>query len=302
MRVGVTGGSGFIGQHVVSWLRTFPGVEPLVFDHKGRGDDVMLGDVRDRTAVMEFAAHVDRIIHLAAVLGTQETIADPRPAAETNIMGGLNVLEACHRYDLPLVNIAVGNWWMRNTYSTTKHTVERLLEQYRDNCGLRAINVRAVNAYGPGQVAAAPFGPGKVRKIMPSFICRALSGLPIEVYGDGQQVSDMVHVSNVASALHAALMSAAQGSVPTRTIEVGPSEHHTVLDIAELVATIAGRGTPVPIVHLPMRPGEQPGARVTADNSTLLDIGLQPTLVPLDQGIGNTVAWFEKNRGVTWQS
>lgn len=296
MRVGVTGGSGFIGGHVVAALEA-KGLEPIVFDHRGRG--VMLGDIRDRTAVFELAAHVDGIIHLAAVLGTQETISDPRPAAETNIMGGLNILEATHHYGLPLVNIAVGNHWMRNTYSTTKHCVERLLEQYRDNLGLRAVNVRAVNAYGPGQVVAAPFGPGKVRKIVPSFVCRALSGEPIEVYGDGEQVSDMVHVSDVARTLVAALETAEKFTLPNRVVEVGPREHHSVNDVAALVSQLAG---PVDITYLPMRPGETAGAVVTADTETLADVGIdRDGFVPLRQGLSETVEWFRRNRGVTWR-
>jgi len=110
MKVGVTGGAGFIGGH--------RGHEPLVLDHHNRRlhrDDVevLLGDVRDETAVFELAAHVDGIIHLAAVLGTQETIQRPRPSAETNILGILNVFEAADRYQLPVVYAGVGNHWMR---------------------------------------------------------------------------------------------------------------------------------------------------------------------------------------------
>jgi UDP-glucose 4-epimerase len=296
MRVGITGGAGFIGGHVVKALQA-RAIEPVVFDHMGRG--LMLGDVRDRTAVFELAAHVDGIIHLAAVLGTQETIRDPRPAAETNILGGLNVLEACENYNIPVVNIAVGNWWMRNTYSTTKHTVERLLEQYRDNLNLRAVNVRAVNAYGPGQSAAAPFGSAKVRKIIPSFVCRALSGEPIEVYGDGQQVSDMVYVTDVADTLVSALVTAESGEVPGHVIEVGPSEHNTVLSVAELVRDLVGHGE---IRHLPMRPGEDVGATVTANNETLAAVGIDRTyLTPLRLGLAETIEWFKKNRGMTWR-
>jgi UDP-glucose 4-epimerase len=296
MRAGITGGAGFIGGHVVKALQA-RGIEPVVFDHMGRG--LMLGDVRDRTAVFELAAHVDGIIHLAAVLGTQETIRDPRPAAETNILGGLNVLEACENYNIPVVNIAVGNWWMRNTYSTTKHTVERLLEQYRDNLNLRAVNVRAVNAYGPGQSSAAPFGSAKVRKIIPSFVCRALSGEPIEVYGDGQQVSDMVYVTDVADTLVSALVTAESGEVPGHVIEVGPTEHNTVLSVAELVRDLVGHGE---IRHLPMRPGEEVGATVTANNETLAAVGIDRTfLTPLRLGLAETIEWFKQNRGVTWR-
>lgn len=305
MRVGVTGGAGFIGGHVVDALH-FAGHDTVVFDHLGRvGDSVgMLGDVRDSTAVHELAAHVDGVIHLAAVLGTQETIGNPMPAAETNIMGALNVLQACRHYGLPLVNIAVGNWWMRNTYSTTKHCAERLLEQYRDELGLRAANVRCVNAYGPRQSAAAPFGSARVRKIIPAFACRALAGQPIEVYGDGQQVSDMVHVADVAFVLTRTLELCADGFTPPQTVEVGPVEHATVLEVAQMVAAEAATitGELVDIVHLPMRPGELAGAQVTADTASLRYVGVDPaSFIALPQGLGQTVRWFAENRGVTWR-
>lgn len=86
MKIGVTGGSGFIG----SWIRKelqARGHGVISLDHRSTTDSTgstMLGDVRDHTSVMEFAAHVDGIIHLAAVLGTVETIDAPIPAAETN--------------------------------------------------------------------------------------------------------------------------------------------------------------------------------------------------------------------------
>jgi nucleoside-diphosphate-sugar epimerase len=131
MRVGVTGGAGFIGQYVVEEL-VARGHEVVIFDHLGRGIvlaghvEVMLGDTRDDVAVTELAAHVDGIIHLASVLGTQETVFNPRPAVTTNIESGLNVFEAAAQYDLPMVNIAVGNAGMNNPYSASKTCVESL--------------------------------------------------------------------------------------------------------------------------------------------------------------------------------
>lgn len=302
MIVGVTGGAGFIGSYVQTELRA-RGHEPVVFDHRGRGG--MLGDVRDATAVTEFAAHVEAIIHLAGVLGTQETIANPQPAAETNVLGTINLLAAAHQYRLPFVNITVGNHWMRNTYSTTKACAARLVEQYRDELGLAAVNVRPVNAYGPGQVAAWPFGPGKVRKIMPAFICRALSGLPVEVYGDGSQVSDCVYVADVARVLVASVEAAGAGRVPERTVEVGPACSATVNDVAEIVEDEAWilTGVRVPRVWLPMRPGELPGARVSADVGTLAQVGVDPAgFVGLEDGVRRTVRWFDSVRGTLWRS
>ncbi|WP_433663823.1 NAD-dependent epimerase/dehydratase family protein [Nocardia sp. CA-128927] len=97
MKVGVTGGSGFIGSYVCEEL-VRRNHEPVIFDHRRHARpqpyEVMLGDIRDSTSMTELAAHCDGIIHLAAVLGTQETIRQPRPAAETNLVGGLNFLEA----------------------------------------------------------------------------------------------------------------------------------------------------------------------------------------------------------------
>jgi UDP-glucose 4-epimerase len=301
VKVGVTGGAGFIGSWVVDELHA-RGHVPVVFDTRGRahgGAEVMLGDVRDAVAVTELAAHVDGIIHLAAVLGTQETIANPRPAVEVNGVGGANVLAAAHQYRLPMVNICVGNWWMRNSYSTTKHMVERLVEQYRDECDAAVANVRCVNAYGPRQGAAPPFAAGKVRKIVPAFTCRALSAMPIEVYGDGAQISDCVFVGDVARALVATLEACATGRPPKRTIEVGPDEHATVNRVAETIRQLAHSDSE--IVHLPMRPGEQPGATVTCDPATLGDVGINPnSLMPLIDGLDLTVQWFRANEGVTW--
>lgn len=288
MRVGVTGGAGFIGQYVVEALEA-RGHKPVVFDRWGRG--IMLGDVRDPTAMMELAAHVDGIIHLAACLGTQETIVNPRPAVETNMQGGINFLEACAHYAIPGAYIGVGNHWFCNPYSITKTAIEKFVTMYNKHRGTRVNVVRAMNAYGPRQLAAAPYGPGKVRKITPAFVCRALAGHPIEVYGDGSQVSDMVYVADVAEALVRALECAARGEVFDRVIEVGPEEHSTVREVAELVVRLTGSKSQ--IVHLPMRPGEIPNATVTADTSTLSLVGMSASeLVPLEEGMRRTIEYF----------
>lgn len=310
-KVLVTGGMGFIGRYVVEELQRV-GHTPIIFDHHRRehseypeGVEVFLGDVRDDVAVVEAMAHSDAWIHLAAVLGTQETIKNPRPAALSNLMGGLNMFEAAVQYDLPGVYIAVGNWWMNNSYSITKNMLERFICMYNADRGTRINVVRAVNAYGPRQLAAAPFGPGKVRKITPSFICRALSNMPIQVYGGGVQTSDMVYVEDVAKALVLSLKAAMEGRVFDQVVEVGPEEHHTVHEVACMVRDIAAEWTnsKVPIVALPMRPGELAGSKVTANTESLKLVGMSAAdLYPLEAGLRRTIEYFDKVEGEAWHA
>lgn len=296
MKVLVTGGAGFIGLYTVEALQA-AGHTPVIFDHFNRQEEypcpVILGDVRDDVSVTEAMAHVDGCIHLAAVLGTQETVQNPRPAAHSNLMGGLNILEAAAQYDIPVAYIGVGNHWMNNTYSISKTMIERFIDMYNKNRGTKVNIVRAMNAYGPRQRPVAPWGTSRVRKITPSFVCRALAGENIEIYGDGSQVSDMCWVGDVAQALVVALEKANEGTVFEEAVEVGPEVNSTVKEVAELIVKISGSSSE--IVNLPMRPGEIPNAVVSADVETLKLVGMSAdTLKPLEEGMEETVAWFRK--------
>jgi UDP-glucose 4-epimerase len=334
MIVGVTGGSGFIGSWICDQLKA-RGHVPYVLDHKGRMDHGLLGSVRDATAVMEFAAHVDAIIHLAAVLGTTETIDAPHAAAETNIIGTLNVFEAASRYDLPVVFAAVGNANIaRGTYCITKSCGERFVDMYREDRNLRVTALRPMNAYGPRQSAPAPYGSSKVRKIVPSFLCAALSGDPMKLYGGGTQYSDSVYVDDVAYSFVRALEETNLGRVPNHPVDVGNPYPHTVLDVAEAIQTFVPDAV---IESIPMRLGEphggpmatpemlervvdaavasnpalrrldvqrvirELGTVVSADQQTMAMIGIDATTFKsLHDGIGLTVEWFRANDGVTW--
>lgn len=290
MKVLVTGGTGFIGQYVSEELKR-RGYSILKFDRYARKEvDLFLGDVMDDVAVTEAFAHCDAFIHLAAVLGTQETINNPRPAAKSNLLGGLNVLEAAAQYSTPGVYIGVGNHWMNNTYSITKTMIERFIDMFNNDRGTTINIVRAMNAYGPRQVPASPYGPAKVRKITPSFICRALNGDDIEIYGDGNQISDMIYVVDVAKALVNAMEFAIRGEL-VPTVEIGPAINNTVNEVAELIIKLSDSKSK--IVYLPMRPGEIPNATVKADCYTLSYIDMHPNhLVKLEEGMINTINYY----------
>jgi len=278
----VTGGAGFIGGYVVDELRARDYLVNIL-DTRGRtvyGATTVLGDVRDPVAVGEAVSHADGVIHLAGVLGTAEMIANPRPAVEVNVGGALNVFEAAA--GLPVVNIAIGNHWMDNTYSISKDTADRFARMHNAFRGGRITTVRAFDAYGPRQVPSTPFGPSRVRKIIPSFICRALSGLPIEVYGDGEQVIDLIYVADVARVLVDALERTDRDGPDTTITEAGSGVPISVVEVALKVLDCVGKGT---IVHLPMRSGEKPGATIVAKTPL-------PDALPFYIGLPRTVAYY----------
>lgn len=316
MKVMVTGASGFIGGHVIDNLLA-RGLEVVAFDRFQKGELLrpgvfrFLGDTRDETSVTEAVAVCDGVIHLAGVLGTSETIDNPVPAVETNIRGSLNVFQAVRQYHKRAVYITVGNYWFNNTYSITKTTAELLAWMFNREHGTKIAVVRALNAYGPRQKALP------VRKIMPNFIGQALRGEPITVYGDGEQVMDMIHVEDVADILvRALLVSHDQYSyLPERGVdnlvkfEAGTGRETTVNDIANMVldavAIYGGdRGT---IEHVEMRGGEPPRSVVVGDPATLAPLFngerrdldgkmlVEPrhsSLITLEEGIEGTVAWY----------
>jgi UDP-glucose 4-epimerase len=163
--------------------------------------------------------------------------------------------------------------------------------------GTRVNIVRLVNAYGPRQSVAPPFGPAKVRKITPAFVCRALTGEDIEVYGDGSRSATWSTSQDGALALVKALEKAERRRRVRhrRRGRPGPQDSRTVNEVAQ--ARHRGRRRKgfdeVAVKHLPMRPGEIPGAQVSADTSTLALVGMSPDkLVPLEDGIADVVAWY----------
>ena len=285
MKILVTGGSGFIGSYVVRHL-LYLGHEVTIFDrstHRRPDEtDVFLGDVRDFSAVSEAVGLHDGVIHLAGVLGTQETIREPLPAVETNILGSLNVFRACEHYGCKAVYIAVGNHWMLNTYSTTKTTAERFALMFNRELGTRIAVVRALNAYGPGQKAAP------VRKIIPNFILPCLRGQPITIYGDGEQVMDMIYAGDVADVLCRALL--LEHDVYDSVFEAGTGRPTTVNEIAAAVIEAVGRGS---VQHVPMRAGEPERAIVVGNTATLEPLG-EFEFASLEEELRPTVDYYDR--------
>jgi nucleoside-diphosphate-sugar epimerase len=287
-RVVVTGGSGFVGLHVMDCLRE-RNIGVVVFDRYTvplHREDItfILGDVRDRAAIFQIVENSDGVIHLAAILGTQETINRPIPLVDVNIKGSINVFDACRTFKKKAVYIAVGNHWMNNPYSITKTMAERFALMYNKEFNTKIAVVRGLNAYGPRQKEKP------VRKIIPNLVIPALKGEEIIIYGSGNQIMDMIYVKDLAEILVKALVD--DHNIYDEIIEAGMGKDTTINYLAELVVRMTNSESK--IIHLPMRPGEIPDSIVKANMETLEKLGFNiSSLTPLPEGVQKTIEWYK---------
>uniref|UniRef100_A0A831UF87 SDR family oxidoreductase n=1 Tax=Thermus islandicus TaxID=540988 RepID=A0A831UF87_9DEIN len=307
MRVLVTGGAGFIGSHIVEALLK-EGVEVAVLDNlsTGRREHVPPGvpfyqvDLRDREGVerafREFRpTHVS---HQAAQASVKVSVDDPLLDFEVNLLGGMNLLEACRRYgvekllfastggaiygEVPEGERAEETWPPRpkSPYAASKAAFEHYLAAYGQNYGLKWAALRYGNVYGPRQ---DPHGEAGVVAI---FAERVLKGEPVTLYarktpGDEGCVRDYVYVEDVARA-HTLALFALEG-----VYNVGTGEGHTTLEVLKAVAEAALK-TPE-VIHAPPRPGDL--ERSVLSPLKLMAHGWRPR-VGFREGIRLTVEHF----------
>jgi nucleoside-diphosphate-sugar epimerase len=268
VKVLVTGAKGFIGKAVCNRLE--------VLGHKAVAFDLP-NDICDRAAVNYACAHVDAAINLAGVLGTAEMIGEEYAAAQANILGAINIMDACEQFHLPLVQIATGHEGQPNPYAITKKCASDLALARAQWTGAKFTVVKAYHVYGPGQKMCAPHGPSKVRKIIPSFLARALTGMPIEVNGSGNQKIDLVYLDDVAKVIVDGLYEGYG-----QKLEAGTGVASRVIDVANEIAYRLEGG----VEHIPMRAGEPEETTVVAENP----LCPHPWPYKLDE----TIAWYRQ--------
>lgn len=269
MRILVTGAAGFIGKAVGAELAARRH-ETVPFDHPNT--------ICDYETLADAIADCDGVINLAGVLGTSELLGGDRAAVDVNIVGAVNVFDAAD--NKPVVQIATGHRGQLNVYAITKACAEDLALCRSQWAHKPYSVVRAFHVYGPHQKPPAPHGKATVRKIIPSFVCRALTGMPLEVWGDGKQTIDLIHVEDVARTLVDAL----DGPYGT-VLHAGTGIGTTVVECAELVIELCGSESG--IVHLPMRPGEPEGDVVVAEDPCRYTWDLV-------DGLEATIPWYRE--------
>jgi UDP-glucose 4-epimerase len=270
MKILVTGSSGFIGTWVSRSL-TAAGHEMVPFDRPA--------DIMEPAALARAAEGCEGIIHLAGRLGTAELLGSEYAAARVNVLGAVRVYDLAQAMAVPLVQIGTGHRGQLNTYAITKACAEDLALARAQWTGAKITVVRAFHVYGAGQKPPPPHGCSPVRKIIPSFVCRALTRMPVEVYGTGQQRIDLVHAADVADVLVAAL----RGPYGT-VVQAGTGKATTVLQAArDVLHAVAPTGV---VAYAAMRPGEPEDSRVVADAPVCVN--------PWPHRLGETVMWYRE--------
>jgi len=282
----VTGGSGFIGRHVVSALLD-AGHGVVVADMHRSPDkrvETVVGDLRDPAVRLSAMSRgVDSVVHLAAATSVLKSVERPTEFFATNVdvSVGLSELARGHGVDtlvLASTNAVAGDVGSDTItervvpapltpYGASKAAAEMLLNGYAGSFGMRAPMLRLTNVYGRGMQHKDSF----VVRLMRA----AASDGEVEIYGDGEQRRDLVHVSDVATAFVAAL-----DGWPTGPVVIGGNRSYTVNEIAE--AARRATGVPIRARKVPPKKGEMPA--VVVDIAHARTLGFEPR-VTLDQGL-----------------
>ena len=301
MRVLVTGGSGFIGSHVLDALAA-AGHEPVVLDlvpsrhHPPETYATICGDITDREVVRRAVRGCDVIIHLAAVADVNDVVADPVRADSVNAHGTEVILEAARREDVGRMIYGSTIWVYGNADAEEATEDTRLaLPGHLYTATKLAGEMYALSyntMYGAGHTIlrfGIPYGPrARPTAVVPSFVLRAQRGEALAIAGDGLQARQFVFVEDLAAGIVAALSPQAAG----RTFNLVGEERTSVRQIADAVRRVVA---PVPIVHVPERAADVRLGRVSGSRAAT-ELGWRPT-VGFEQGLRRYVDWFAATHG-----
>lgn len=288
-KVLVTGGNGFIGSHLVDAL-VLRGYEVTILDLKPSMHNpvnTVIGSVTDRALVDKLVSECGLVFHLARMLGTHELVDVAVKATEINVIGTLNVLNACKKNGTKIVEISKPNCWI-NTYTITKIAAEQFTEMYRREHGVEATTVKWFNVYGERQPLLEEAG---YKKLIPTAIVNALRNIDIEIYGDGNQTMDLIHATDTVEATLSIIdnWNKCEGKV----FEIGFGKEISVNESVKKIIELTNSTSK--IIHIPMRKGEIPNTHLKANISLLKDLCKWTPRINLNDGLKKTIAWYEQH-------
>ena len=298
----ITGGCGFIGSHIVEQfidknyeitvvdLWQSPEIKELSKDKKNLKFEKL--DVNDYAKLEKLISNNEYFIHLAAILGTSETITtyDIEDVVKTNILGTTKILKMTKKYNYKKVVVPTTPdvAWL-NPYKITKGAVEKIAQLFNKEYGLNVSCLKLGNIYGSRErwLEADLNAPFNYQKVVPSFIMDTLSKNEIIIYGDGLQKSEYIYVKDVSESFFRIIDK--EVNTGTDVIHVGSGKNHSVLDIVSSLEKAWGKKINKKFVN--MRPGEHK-IEINLDPKNLkkyLDYELQWDLI---KGLKETIPYY----------
>jgi UDP-glucose 4-epimerase len=302
MKILITGGAGFIASHIGD-AYIDRGHEVFIVDDFSTGQEENVNsravlhraDIADpQTADLIERIKPDVVSHHAAQMDVRHSVADPQFDARVNILGFINVLEACRKAGVRKVIFSSSGGAVygeqevfpapeghptrpASPYGVSKRTGELYLSYYHQAFGLPHIALRYANVYGPRQSTKGEAG------VVAIFISQLLAGQSPVINGDGKQTRDYVFVGDVVKANVAALESDFVGAV-----NIGTGQETDVVTICRLLRD--GTASAAEARHGPAKIGEQHRSSLDAALAgRILDWSPQ---TPLEEGLQQTIAYY----------
>lgn len=308
----VTGAGGFIGSELVRRLQQ-EGAEVRVFlRYTSRGDigllkylpqaaqeslEILFGDLRDPDAVEKAAEGVDLIFHLGALIAIPYSYIHPVEVVQSNVIGTLNVLQACRNHGCRLVHTSTSEVYGtarytpideghplqgQSPYSASKIGADKLVESFYRSFGVPAVTVRPFNTYGPGQSA---------RAVIPTIITQALTQDEIRL-GNLDAKRDFTYVTDTVDGF---LKAAKAEGVDGETLNLGYGDEISIGELADLIIELVGRPVRVVVDEARLRPEKSEVMRLLSDNTRARQmLGWEPT-VDIRTGLGLTIDWIRSH-------
>lgn len=296
----ITGGAGFIGSHLTDVLLA-KGYSVRILDDLSTGKrsnlpldnprvELIVGDVADADVVARAMVDCQAVAHLAAVASVQASVDDPVRTHQSNFVGTLNVCEAMRQANVKRVVFASSAAVYGNNgegfaidedtakapltpYASDKLASEYYFDFYRRQHALEPVIFRFFNIFGPRQDPSSPYSG-----VISIFSERAQKGLPITIFGDGEQTRDFFYVEDLVGLLVQALEAP---HVEDGAINVGMNQATSLTQMLGVLAEVLG-GIPT-VSHSPARAGDIRHSR--ANNDRLLERFKLAETTPMSVGL-----------------